>query len=246
MGNRPILVIDDDPSSCELVTDILITADFDVLSAPDGLSGLGLARIANPLVIILDMMMPDMDGIGTLQRLKRDPDLKHIPVVGVTASAELTYLNKAYRAGAQFFLSKPFGATSLVGVIELAVNSALGSTVMHRRRRHPRFPAEIPFQCSVQAAPGTTRGVAGHTGNLSLGGILALLPEKVAPGTAVRLGLQIAEGLITARGKVVWQAPQSKDEENFRHGVRFEGFAEDGALFEYRRYLGQLSVDRTI
>ncbi len=65
MQTRPILVIDDDSQFCELVTAILEQADFGVLSAPDGLSGLELARTAQPAVIILDMMMPGIDGINS-------------------------------------------------------------------------------------------------------------------------------------------------------------------------------------
>src|SRR3989304_1458779 len=85
MRNRPILVIDDDPHSLELVSAILGEADFEVLSAADGASGIELARTARPAVIILDMMMPGIDGINTLQTLKRDPVVKDIPVIAIRA-----------------------------------------------------------------------------------------------------------------------------------------------------------------
>jgi CheY-like chemotaxis protein len=97
MRNRPILIIDDDPQVCELVVDILARADFEVLSAPNGPEGIELARTAQPAVIILDMMMPEMDGLNTLKDLKRDPVLKDIPVVGITASTDLTYTEKVSR-----------------------------------------------------------------------------------------------------------------------------------------------------
>jgi len=242
MRNRPILVIDDDPQSRELVSAILGEADFEVLSAPDGASGIELARTARPAVIILDMMMPGIDGINTLQILKRDPVLKAIPVVAITASSDLTYAEKAFRAGALFFLPKPFRAASLLRVVELAAERAEKDTPMQRRRRHPRHPAEISVWCFVRGDAGTTRGVVGHTGNVSLGGLSVLLPETLAPGTALRLGLGLPQGPITARGTVVWHDPQPTGGERFHHGVRLLGFAEDEGLSQYRRYLRQIAA----
>ncbi|MFQ5846097.1 MAG: response regulator [Candidatus Methylomirabilales bacterium] len=245
MRNRPILVVDDDPRSCELVAAILTNADFDVLSAADGPAAIELARTAYPAVIILDMMMPEMDGISTLQRLKRDPALKDIPVIGVTASMDLTYTERAFRAGAQFFLPKPFRATSLLRVVELAADSAHRDTPMHRRRRHPRHPAEVPVCCFVHGDKDTTWEVMGKTGNVSLGGMLLLLPQTLVPGTALQLGLGLPEGPITAKGSIMWQHPEPMSEGNFHHGVRLLGFMEDAGLLRYRRYLSKIGTAAT-
>lgn len=243
MQNRPILVIDDDPRACELVDTILADADFQVLSAFDGQSGLELARTTQPAVIILDMMLPGMGGVNTLEVLKRDPVLRRIPVIGITASADLTLTEKAFRAGAQFFLPKPFRAASLLRVVELAVDSARRDTPMLRRRRHPRHPAEVPVWCFVRGAAGTTRGVVGHTSNVSLGGLLLLLPETLEPGTSVRLGLGLPEGSITAKGTVMWQDIEPIGGGKFHHGVQFAGFAEEGGLSKYRHYLSQITAN---
>ena len=72
MPKRSILVIDDNPQMRELITAILTSAGFEVHSAPDGISGIELARTVQPAAIVLDMMMPGIDGIDTLERLKRD------------------------------------------------------------------------------------------------------------------------------------------------------------------------------
>ena len=242
MGNRPILIIDDDPKACELVTDILAGADFDVLSAPTGAAGIELARTAQPAVIILDMMMPGMDGLNTLKGLKRDPVLKPIPVIGITASADLTYTEKAFRAGAQFFLPKPFRAASLLRVVELAADVAQRHSPMHRRRRHPRLPAEVAVRCFGPVEAETSWQVAGHSGNVSLGGLMLFLPESVAPGTALRLALGLPEGPITAKGTVMWQGPHPSGEGKFCHGVQFLGFTQEAGLSQYRNYLSQLAV----
>jgi CheY-like chemotaxis protein len=245
MRNRPILLIDDDPQSCELITAILSVDDFQVLSAPDGLSGIELARTARPIAIILDMMMPGMDGIGTLQRLRQDPVLKDIPVVGITASTDLTYTAKAFRTGAQFFLPKPFRAASLLRVVELAADLALRDTPMHRRRRHPRHVAEVPVSCFIGGHLSQASELRGKTGNVSLGGLLLLLSETLAPGTPLQLGLGLPDGPITAGGRVMWRDPKPIGGRRFHHGVRLLGFKDDGGLRHYRGYLDQLDVRRT-
>ena len=66
MERRPILVIDDDPRFCEFVSAALSRTGFEVLSAPDGPSGIELARAMQPTVILLDMMLPEVDGIATM------------------------------------------------------------------------------------------------------------------------------------------------------------------------------------
>lgn len=243
MQNRPILIIDDDPRICELVTDILIGADFDVMSAPNGPAGIDVARAAQPAVIILDMMMPDMDGLNALKNLKQDPMLKHIPVIGITASSDLTYTEKAFRTGAQFFLPKPFRAASLLRVVELAADAAQRHTPMQRRRRHPRRKAEVAVRCFVPEEEETIRQVKGHTGNVSLGGLMLLLPETLAPGTAFRLALGLPEGPITAKGAVMWQDPQPAGDGRFRHGVQFLGFTQETGLSHYRNYLSHIAVN---
>lgn len=240
MRNRPILVIDDDPVFREVVRDILTEADFEVLAAADGFAGIELARKAEPAVIILDMLLPEMDGLSALKLLRQDPALKAIPVVGVTVSADLTYAQRAFRAGALFFLPKPVSATSLVGVVELATGAASPGTPMRRRRRHPRIAAKIPVQCTLRAHAEVARELTGQTENVSLAGLLLWLPEPVPPGTAVYLQLQLRDGLLTAKGTVTWQEARPAEDGRFRHGIQLIHFAGDAAPVRYRRFVSQL------
>lgn len=242
MQKRPILIIDDDPSLCETAAAMLVDAGFEVLSAPDGPSGIETARVAQPAVIILDMMMPGVDGIETCELLKRDPVLGDIPVIGATGSEDLTYTKKAFRAGAQFFLPKPFGTATLIQVVELALESARHHTPLEGRR-HPRFPAEVPIRCFVSADANTAREVRGHTQNVSLGGLLLLLAEKLESGMVLRLRLGLPEGAVSADGTVMWQAPQPTGEGKTLHGIRLLRFTEDAGLVQYRRFLSQLAAD---
>lgn len=240
MQKYPVLVIDDDPRSCELITGILTGSELDVLSAPDGLAGIERARAAQPTVIILDMMMPGVDGIATCQTLKKDPILGDIPVVGITASADLKYTGKAFRAGADFFLSKPFRAADLVRVVKLAVESVRRDVPVRRRQRHPRLPAKVPVRCFVGADAKTTLEVLGHTGNVSVEGLLLWLPEELTTGTALRIWLELPTGTVSAEGTVIWRDREVGDQ-TIPHGIQIRGFGEDSGRARYRHYLTQIA-----
>ena len=243
MRNRPILVVDGDPQSRKLVTTTLTEADFEVFSAPDGSAGIELARRVQPAAIILDIMTSATDGMDTLQDPKRDPGLKDIPVVAITASSDLTCADKAFRAGAEFFLPKPFRAASLLGLVELAADRTQKNVPMQRRRRHPRHPIEIPVSCAVEGNPHTTGELVGQTVNASLSGLSLWLPEGLAKGTILHLKLSLPEGPITAKGRVMWQDAKRREDGRFHHGIRLLGFTEEGALSQYRRQLSQLAEE---
>lgn len=242
MQTRPILVIDDDPRFCELVSATLWGTGFEVLSAPDGPSGIELARAAQPAVILLDIMMPGIDGIATCKRLKQDPIAGDIPVIGITASPDLKYTEEAFAAGAELFLAKPIGVKSLTQVVRLATQR------VHRETEHrvyPRFPAELAVGCLVQGGnAATTRQVLGRTGNVSLGGLLLFLPERLPPG--VVLGLLLALPLptepITAEGTVVWDDPKPTGNGKTAHGIRLMRFFEHFGLAHYQRYLSRIAL----
>lgn len=246
MGKRPILVIDDDRLSCELVTAILTVAGFEVRSAPDGVSGIEMARTVQPAVILLDMMMPGIDGITTLQRLKWDPVLADIPVVGMTASSDLTYTGRAFRAGADFFVPKPVNRATLVRVVELAVDKAERGAPLRHHRLHPRFESAIGVRCLVGTDASGSRKLLGTACNVSLGGLLLLLPEAVVPGTSVGLWLELPERAVPAAGKVMWQNPQVMVDGKLRHGVQLLRFGSDSSLVGYRRYLSGMAATHAV
>jgi PAS domain S-box-containing protein len=114
-----ILVIDDDPSIRELLIVALRKQGFEVLEAPDGETGLALARRAEPGLILLDLRLPGMDGFAVLQALKRAPETAEIPVIAISGSTGL-WLGARARVlslGAADFVAKPFEMTELVGEI---------------------------------------------------------------------------------------------------------------------------------
>lgn len=243
MRKRPILVIDDDPQFCQTVAAVLADAGFDVLTVPHE-SGIKESRAAQPAVVILNMMMPAMEGIDTCHGLKRDPVLRDIPVIGITGSADSTHVERAFSAGAQFFLPMPFGADSLVHMVGLAADSAERYTMM-RHRQHPRFDAEVPVRCLVLVGDdkNTTREVAGQTGNASLGGLLLFLFEMLAPGTILNIQFRLPEASVTAEATVVWKSPNPRSDGKIPHGIRLLRFPREAELVQYRRFLSQIAPD---
>jgi len=104
-GTGPaVLVIDDDPHARALLTRFLVREGYTVRTAADGASGLELARAAPPQAILLDVMMPRMDGWAVLSALKDDPELAAVPVIMVTIQHER---GLAFALGAADFLTKP-------------------------------------------------------------------------------------------------------------------------------------------
>ena len=234
---RPILVIDDEPDLCEMVGLVLTVAGFKVVSACDGLAGIELARTAQPTVILLDMIMPGLDGVSTCRSLKQNPALKGIPVVGITGSTELGYTEKAFRAGAEFFLAKPFGRQSLVEVVNLAAQRAQRKA---GHRGQTRFRTELPVRCLVSGEREAAREVIGRTVNVSLDGFLLWLSETIDEGIVLRVQLRFPEGIVTVEGTVIWKGDEV-DDQIIPHGVQVLGFVEESEFLRYTGYLAQMA-----
>ena len=115
MPKSKILLIDDEPDIVETTTFMLRTHSYLVSAASDGLEGLGKAKGEHPDLILLDIMMPDMDGYEVCARLKADEETKHIPVVMLTAKAESEAVLKCHGLGANDYIIKPFSLPTLLG-----------------------------------------------------------------------------------------------------------------------------------
>ena len=109
-----VLIVDDFASSRELIAHMLRRDGFEVLEAEDGPTGLRLAREARPVAIVLDVMMPGMDGWTVLQQLKGDPELASIPVIMATVLEEQS---KGYVFGATDYLTKPLDRGALSALL---------------------------------------------------------------------------------------------------------------------------------
>ncbi|MGA9377431.1 MAG: response regulator transcription factor [Phormidium sp.] len=103
-----ILVIDDDSAISELVAVNLEMAGYDVSQAEDGIKGQALALQIQPDLILLDLMLPKVDGFTVCQRLRRDERTKDIPVLMLTALGQTQDKVEGFNAGADDYLTKPF------------------------------------------------------------------------------------------------------------------------------------------
>ena len=103
-----ILVIDDDPAISELVSINLEMAGYDVSQAEDGIKGQALALQLQPDLIMLDLMLPKVDGFTVCQRLRRDERTADIPVLMLTALGQTQDKVDGFNAGADDYLTKPF------------------------------------------------------------------------------------------------------------------------------------------
>jgi len=111
----PVLLIDDDPYLRDALSRLLIQDGHDVLTAEDGAGGLRLAQDCKPSLIVLDVMMPRMDGWEVLKALKEDPELAAIPVVMLSILDEA---EKGLALGAVDFLFKPIDRAQLIGALQ--------------------------------------------------------------------------------------------------------------------------------
>lgn len=120
MGDKPtILCIEDEEEMIELITLILARHNYNVVGALGGQAGLDSVRQLEPDLVLLDLMMPKMDGWEVLQRMRARPKLQKIPVVVVTARAnEIDRVFGLQIARVEGYITKPFGPQELVECVQ--------------------------------------------------------------------------------------------------------------------------------
>jgi two-component system cell cycle response regulator len=109
-----VLVVDDIPANVKLLEARLSAEYFEVLTATSGQEALGVVEAEMPDIVLLDVMMPGMDGFEVCRRIKRDPRTQHIPIVMVTALDQVSDRVKGLEAGADDFLTKPVSDIALI------------------------------------------------------------------------------------------------------------------------------------
>lgn len=115
--NPRILIVDDEPFMLRLIEASLKKGDLDLLSCRSGEQALSLATEHSPSLIIMDLMMPGMDGLTTLRRMKEIPELREIPVIMLTAKGHKLTQESAEADGADIFLTKPFSPSQLLASV---------------------------------------------------------------------------------------------------------------------------------
>lgn len=123
--SKTILVVDDEPKIVEICRDYLEAAGFRVLVAHDGPTGLAAARREQPDLLVLDLMLPGMDGLDVCRALRREGDL---PIIMLTARVEETDKLIGLELGADDYITKPFSPRELVARVRVVLRRAGGSS----------------------------------------------------------------------------------------------------------------------
>jgi two-component system, cell cycle response regulator len=153
-----VLVVDDVPANVKLLEARLSAEYFDVITAYSGSEALTLAERAECDIVLLDVMMPDMDGFEVCRRLKSNPATHHIPVVMVTALDQPSDRVKGLEAGADDFLTKPVSDLALVARVRSLVRLKMVTDELRMRALTSR---EIGIQSAEREAVSET-GRGGH------------------------------------------------------------------------------------
>src|SRR5437762_7724646 len=116
-----VLVVDDITKNLQVVGTMLRNAGYEVMPTTSGAQALERVRVQLPDLILLDLMMPEMDGLAVCERLKADPLTRRIPVIFLTASNEMEHLVKGFEAGAVDYVTKPFNPPELLARVRTHV-----------------------------------------------------------------------------------------------------------------------------
>jgi DNA-binding response OmpR family regulator len=118
-----ILIVDDDPNAVEILTRMLEREGYDCVSAASGAAALQLVRAQAVDVILLDVMMPEMDGLQVCERLRQDSELRQIPVILLTAKDDMETRSRGMALGVSEYLTKPVNKRELFLRIGAQVHS---------------------------------------------------------------------------------------------------------------------------
>ena len=122
---KKILLIDDEPEILEISRDYLKASAFEVVTAKDGLQGLTVARREKPDLIVMDLMMPGMDGLDLCREIRRE---SNVPIIMLTARVEETDKLVGLEIGADDYITKPFSPRELVARVKVVLRRIGGDT----------------------------------------------------------------------------------------------------------------------
>src|SRR5215212_8605534 len=126
MATRTILVVDDEPGIVTIARDYLDRAGFRVITAGNGIDALRLARTERPSLLVLDLMLPGMDGLDVARALRGDPASRMLPIIMLTARVEETDRLIGLELGADDYITKPFSPRELVARVRAVLRRTAG------------------------------------------------------------------------------------------------------------------------
>jgi two-component system alkaline phosphatase synthesis response regulator PhoP len=126
MASARVLAVDDSPTILEMIKAILIAGGYEVITASDGKEALETARAEKPDLILLDVMLPTLDGYRVCRLLKFDQNYKNIPIIMLTAKTEEQAMATGLRTGANQYLTKPVEPERLLAAVAEELAKAQG------------------------------------------------------------------------------------------------------------------------
>jgi len=117
-----VLVVDDVADNLVLVSLSLQSEGFRVLTATNGEEAIKVASLARPDLILMDIAMPDLDGLSAARRIRKLPGLEHVPIVALTAFSTSGFRQAAYEAGFDAYLTKPLDFDRLNSLIDMLLH----------------------------------------------------------------------------------------------------------------------------
>lgn len=118
MTSAPILHVEDNFHYRRLIRKLLESQGYDFIEAEDGRTGLDLIRSVRPVLVLLDIGLPDMDGVSVMREVKADPTLCHIPLIALTAAIFTGDRDRLLGAGFDGYLSKPVPLARLLATLK--------------------------------------------------------------------------------------------------------------------------------
>jgi phosphoserine phosphatase RsbU/P len=216
MGSPKLLIVDDEPFNIDYLEQELEELACDLISASDGIQALEKVRSESPDLVLLDIMMPGMDGFEVLARLKADPSTRDIPVIVISASSSMQSAVRGIQLGAEDYLPKPFEPTLLKARIssslekkrlrdlqQLYLKSLERELDIGREIQRGFLPAALPQTSEWETAAyfKAAREVAGDfydAFELPTGELLCVIGDVCGKGVGAALFMTLFRSLIRA------------------------------------------------
>src|SRR5216684_4021673 len=150
MARPVILVVEDDPATRELLRDLLEAAGYGVERAADGEEGLARVREGGIDLVLLDVMLPTMDGFEVCRRLRADHSDVYLPIIMLTAVATDEKRHDGFAAGADDFVAKPFALHDLLDRVQVWLQTRLRLEAAHERLQNEQEQRHELEQCALR------------------------------------------------------------------------------------------------
>jgi len=240
MAGEAVLIVEDDAALRMALADALAGFGYEILEAGTGAEGYALASQLRPDLILLDLRLPDVDGLSVAKRLGEKPETAGILVAALTAEEISGERAKEVLENCIGYIPKPIGLDRLARNVALFLRAGKARARTpdaalvrddHPKRRYPRFNVQIGAFCRLGEGrkQQRTRAIAGMIRNLSEGGLMLEFPLTCAKGVLLEVSFRTDESRLRAMSEVVWSGPpeaRSAMGQICCHGLRFVGMSQ--------------------